>query len=113
MTKKAIFTSALFLLGQILFAQEKLPTIKATSKIVDIRGGDNFKKARWTISPELQPDIFTTNSIEKKVTFYTDQDSISIEIAPTTKFHFIILLHDATKALTEIKYQPSNHYILR
>ena len=113
MIKKTIFTSALILLGQILFAQEKLPTIKATSKTVDIRDGDNFKKASWTISPELKPDIFTTNSIGKKVTFYTDKDSISIKITPTTKFDFIILLNDTTKALTEIKYQPSYLDILR
>ena len=113
MIKKAIFTSALILSGQILFAQEKLPTIKATSKTVDIRDGDNFKKASWTISPELKPDIFTTNSIGKKVTFYTDKDSISIKITPTTKFDFIILLNDTTKALTEIKYQPSYLDILR
>lgn len=112
MTQKSIFTFTLILLGQILFAQ-KLPVIKASSKIVDIRDGDNFKKASWNISPELKPDIFKTNSIGKKVTFYTDKDSISIKITSTTKFDFIILLNDTTKALTQIKYQPSHLDILK
>lgn len=113
MTQKSIFACTLILLGQILFAQERLPTVKATSKLVDIRDGNNFRKASWTISPELKPDIYATNSIGKKVTFYTDKDSISIKVTPTTKFDFIILLNDTTIALTEIKYQPSYLDILK
>jgi transglutaminase-like putative cysteine protease len=113
MTKRSIFTATLILLTQILFSQEKLPTIKATSKKVDIRDGANFQKAAWNISPELQPDIFTTSSIGKKVTFYTDKDSISIKITPTTKFDFIILLNDTIKALTQIKYRPSYLDVLK
>lgn len=113
MIRKLIFTSAFILTGQILFAQERLPTIKATSKIADVRDGAYFYKANWTISPEVKPDVYATNSIGKKVTFYTDKDSISIKITPTTKFDFIILLNDTTKALTEIKYQPTYLDILK
>ncbi len=114
MIPKTIVTCTLMLLlGQLLFAQEKLPTIKATSKLVDIRDGDNFQKGSWTISPELKPDTYTTSSVGKKVIFYTDKDSISIKITPTTKFHFIILLNDTTRALTEIKYLPSYLDILK
>ena len=93
--------------GQYLFGQEKLPVIKATSKSVDIREGEQFNKNGWTISPEIKPDIHTTSAIGKKVTFYTDKDSISVTITKKTKFDFIILLNDTIKALTEIAYQPS------
>jgi transglutaminase-like putative cysteine protease len=93
--------------GQFLFAQGKLPTIKASSKSVDIRDGENFNKNGWTISPEIKPDVYTTSSKGKKVTFYTDKDSISIKITEKTKFDFIILLNDTTKALTQITYKPS------
>jgi transglutaminase-like putative cysteine protease len=113
MTPKAIFLSALIFSGQILFAQKKLPTIKATSKTVDIRDGNIFKKAGWAISPEVKPDIYNTSSLHKKVTFYTDKDSISIKITPTTKFDFIILLNDSTRALTQIKYRPGYLDILK
>lgn len=93
--------------GQLLFAQTKLKTIKATSKSVDIRDGENFNKNGWTISPEIMPDIYTTSSKGKVVTFYTDKDSISVKITDKTKFDFIILLNNTTKALTQIAFKPS------
>jgi hypothetical protein len=95
------------LCGHFLFAQSKLPTIKATSKSVDIRDGKNFNKNGWTISPEINPDVYTTSSKGKKVTFYTDKDSITIKITEKTKFDFIILLNDSIKAPTQILYKPS------
>mgnify|MGYP003411801536 FL=1 len=99
--------------GQLLFAQTKLKTIKATSKSVDIRDGENFKKNGWTISPEINPDIYTTSSRGKVVTFYTDKDSISVKITNKTKFDFVILLNDTTKALTQIAFKPSYLDILK
>jgi len=92
---------------QYLFGQEKLPVIKATSKSVDIREGEQFNKNGWTISPEIKPDIHTSSAIGKVVTFYTDKDSISVKITKKTKFNFIILLNDTIKALTQIAYEPS------
>ncbi|HUQ66276.1 MAG TPA: transglutaminase-like domain-containing protein [Flavitalea sp.] len=91
---------------QLLFAQGNLPVIKATSKSVDIRDGNDFNKNAWTISPEIKPDVYATSSKGKVVTFYTDKDSISIKITDKTKFDFIILLNDTTKALTQITFKP-------
>ena len=99
--------------GQLLFAQSKIQTVKATSKSVDIRDGSNFNKNTWTISPEIKPDIYTTSSKGKVVTFYTDKDSISVKITDKTKFDFIILLNDTTKALTQIAFKPSYLDILK
>jgi hypothetical protein len=45
MIRKLSFTLTFILLGQLIFAQDKLPTIKATSTAVDIRDGESFKKA--------------------------------------------------------------------
>lgn len=94
-------------------AQNSLPSIKASSAIVDIRDGDQFQKASWKISPEIKPDIYTTNALGKKVTFYTDKDSISVLITKNTVFEFIIVLNDTAKALTQIKYQPGYLDILK
>jgi hypothetical protein len=113
MIRKLIFTLALVLFVNALFAQVKLPTIKATSKKVDVRDGDNFMKGDWNITPEAKPDIYTTSSNGEIVTFYTDLDSISVKITTTTKFDFIILLNDTTKALTEIQYKPGYLDILK
>jgi hypothetical protein len=93
--------------GQFVIAQNKLPIIKATSKSVDIRDGEEFKKNAWTISPEIIPDIYFSSSKGKKVTFYTDKDSITVKITDKTKFDFIILLNDSIKAPTQIVYKPS------
>lgn len=103
--------SILFITGLLLatcnltFGQTKV--IRANSKSVDIRDGEDFVKNAWTISPEIKPDIYTTASKGKKVTFYTDLDSLTVKITPTTKFDFIILLNDSIKAITQIKYVPT------
>ena len=108
--KKKLIVAAIFIIaGQLLFAQGNLKMIKAASKSVDIREGDDFYKNRWTISPEVKPDIFTTSSKGKNVTFYTDKDSLTVKITPTTKYEFIILLNDTIKALTQIVYKPGFH----
>lgn len=107
MIKTTLALLILCIPAQMVVAQKNLPTIKATSKSADIRDGDVFKKAGWTIMPELSPDIYKTSSKGKKVVFYTDKDSISVRITPTTEFNFFISLNDTAKALTQIKYVPS------
>jgi hypothetical protein len=107
MAKKIIVIILCLVAGQLLLAQGNLPVIKATSKSVDIRDGEDFNKNGWKISPEIKPDIYTTSSKGKKVTFYTDKDSISVKISKKTKYDFIILLNDSTKAYTQITYKPS------
>ena len=93
-------------IGQLLFAQQTIPVIKANSKIVSIRDGDSIAKGGWTIVPETKPDIYVTTNKNKKVTFYTDIDSISFVIDPTKKYDFIILLNNKDSAHTEIIYMP-------
>ena len=104
---KFYFLFILILIGPSLFAQNKLPVIIANTTSVDIREGDALNKNAWRISPEIRPDIYTTSSKGEMVTFYTDKDSISVKITDKTKFDFIILLGDTTKAFTEILYKPS------
>ena len=73
------FVLSLGLLVQTSLAQS-LPVIKATSDMIDIREGDAFTKAAWRIMPEYKPDVFTSNKIGERVTFYTDIDSISFVV---------------------------------
>jgi hypothetical protein len=80
--------------------------IKATSEIVDIKDGKILQKETWRISPKLNPDIYTTSN--KRVTFYTDIDSISFKINPKKcPYDFIILLNEKDTAYTQIVYDPS------
>ena len=93
-------------------AQKKIITIRANSNQVDIREDKRLFKKAWTISPELKPDIHLTES--KKITFYTDLDSITANISPKDSvFNFVILLNRKDSALTQIKYQKSKLSILK
>jgi hypothetical protein len=93
-------------------AQKKIITIRANSNQVDIREDKRLFKKAWTISPELKPDIHLTES--KKITFYTDLDSITANISPKDSvFNFVILLNGKDSALTQIKYQKSKLSILK
>ncbi len=111
MKKIISLAGLLFTISCMAFGQTKI--IKANSNIVDIRDGENFYKNAWRINPEIKPDIYTTSSKGKYVTFYTDIDSIIVKITPKTKFDFIILLNDSIKAVTQIKYVPSYLDILK
>lgn len=100
------------LLTQSLFAQKKLPVIKATSDVVDIKDDDVFYKGVWRIVPEEELDVYTTSG--KKVSFYTDIESITFKINPKVgEYDFIILLNEKDSAKTQIKYQPAKLTILK
>ncbi len=88
-----------------VFAQNKLPVIRAASKSVDIKIGDKLFEKQWTIVPKYRPDVYHVGAVGKTVTFYTDLDSISVKIDTTTQFDFIILLNQKDSAYTQIKYK--------
>jgi hypothetical protein len=109
--KLTLFLSVL--IGKLLIAQQTIPVIKATSDKVDIKDGNNFYKATWTITPKLKPDIYTTLNNKKKITFYTDIDSISFNIKPNKKYNFIILLNNKDSAFTQIITRESYLKVLK
>lgn len=90
---------------------EGLPLIKANSTQVDIKDGNNLQKNAWRIAPEANPDVYKTSS--KKVTFYTDVDSITFDIKPNGQYDFVILLNGKDSANTRIEWEPSKLEILQ
>ncbi len=105
--KTAFYLLLLLFLNQEIFAQENLPTIRATSTSVDIRVGDEyFAKGGWILDPTKKPDIFSIGSKwlyeTKRVTFTTDLDSISFNVQPDSKYNFIILLNEQTPCHIQI-----------
>ncbi|WBV51722.1 transglutaminase domain-containing protein [Chryseobacterium gambrini] len=105
-----ILLSAFLIFGVKLAGQKKLPVIKAVSENVDIKVDGKRIKNAWTIVPEEKLDVYTTSG--KKVTFYTDSDSISYNLKPGSVFDFIIL-KGKDSARTQIKYEPSRLDILK
>ncbi|QJB32675.1 transglutaminase domain-containing protein [Chitinophaga oryzae] len=90
---------------------QQLPVIRATAKTVSIKDGPNFSKNTWTIEPATKPDIYITSA--KKVVFYTDVDSISIQVKQDKPQDFYILLNGRDSALTRIQYQPPRLEMLK
>lgn len=105
--KKPFFVLlAVAFMTQTMLAQKELPIIKATSTQVVIREDSPLRKSAWTIVPEANPDVYTTSA--KKVTFYTDIDSISFTINPNEQYDFVILLNEKDSANTRIVWEESN-----
>ena len=99
------------LLTQTITAQKELPIIKANSPQADIKEDNNLRKNAWRIVPEANPDVYKTSA--KKVTFYTDVDSISFNISPNNQYDFVILLNEKDSAKTRIVWEPSKLDILK
>lgn len=103
--KLKILTFCVFAFAaNIAFAQKKLPVIKATSTQVDIKD-DNYpvRKNAWTVVPTEKLDVYATNA--KKVTFYTDKESISFNVDPKVgEYNFYIVVNGKDTALTQVKY---------
>jgi hypothetical protein len=106
MKQKVILFGLSIFLSHVLFSQERIPLIKANSTSVDIRDDKTLIKNAWTISTQLKPDIYSTSNKNKKVSFYTDSDSISFIVKPGKVYNFIILLNDKDSAFTQVKFEP-------
>jgi len=101
---KICFLLTFLQFGYLVYAQNHHPIIHATSKKVSIEDGNYLKKENWTIVPDLKPDIYITSN--KRVTFYTDLDSISFKIKPDQKpTNFTIVLNGKDSAWTQIQYR--------
>ncbi|XOV93431.1 MAG: hypothetical protein ACFHWX_01720 [Bacteroidota bacterium] len=110
MIRKLILAALLGMVGQLTLAQRDLPIISASSKSVDIRDGNHFKKGYWYIFPDRKPDYYYVEIPEKphQVTFITDLDSISFDIKYGENYDFIILLNGNDSCFTRISATYKN-----
>lgn len=101
--KKILLVIFLISTADIIIAQQ-LPVIRALSNSVDVKDGDNFKKGYWYITPEKKIDTFFVERFKgnKKVSFYTDIDSISFAVALGETHDFIIVLNNKDSAYTRV-----------
>jgi len=106
MKNKLFLLLLIFIIYQSANAQN-IPIIHASSELVDIREGEDLYVGSWTIMPEYKPDVYTSNKVGEKITFYTDKDSISYTVDSNEAHDFIIVLNGKDSAYTQIKYEPS------
>jgi hypothetical protein len=86
-------------------AQEPLPIIRASSRVVTILDGLHEKKNYWYIQPENSPEVYFAELPRKShsVTFVTDLESISFPVTFGSRHRFVIRLEDGTETVTEIR----------
>ncbi len=109
--KASVMLFMLMLLSFTVMVAQEIPVIQAKSREVSILQDKVLKENGWRIVPEVNPDVFITSA--KKVTFYTDIDSISFDIHPDTVYDFVIVLKGKDSAHTRITYEPSKLDILK
>ncbi len=91
------------------YTQESIPVIKSGSRYVTLRDGNLLLKDYWTINPNARPDIWDVivpYLTTKKVSFITDRDSITFDVALGKSYDFIILLNEYDSAFTRIETHP-------
>ena len=112
---KFILSAFVLVYSQFNYAQDKLPVIKASSKVVDIRDGLHFKKGYWYIMPEKNPDYYFVEIPGKDhiVSFITDQDSISFDIKYGEDYDFIILLNNKDSCHTRIAADIKKSFLIQ
>lgn len=89
--------------------QSTLPLIKANSPKIAINDGGHLEKNAWWLSPRAKPDVYLADRAKKpkRVTFYTDIDSISVNLKSGSSFDFIILLNGKDSCYTRISSSKS------
>ena len=102
----------LFTLLVTAIVSAQLPTIKASSKKVDINDGGQLSQGNWILNPELELDIYKTKVEKgtKLVTFYTDQDSISFNVERGKTYDFVILLNEKDSCRHQINTIPDFNF---
>jgi hypothetical protein len=115
MMNKLILIVLALTFGQFIFAQDTLPVLKASSKLVHIRDGLHFKKGHWYMTPNENPDYYYVEipTKEHRVTFISDIDSISFDVKYGREYDFIILVSnkESFRRRVSATYKNLDHFV--
>lgn len=95
------------------FAQEKTKLVKATSQKVAIKDGTNPITKWWEyLQKDVKLVVYHIAKINqnRKVTFYTDIDSISFDVKPNNKYDFKVLLNSKDTCDAQISTVIPSYY---
>lgn len=99
MIKKILSLSFLFLFCHVGFSQQKLLVLKSDSTTINIKI-DEESVGYWQVDTDTKPgtdfDVFRMDRSfkAKKVTYVSNNDSISFNVKPGDKYDFFILLNN-------------------
>jgi Aspartyl protease len=107
------YLSVLFFFTSSAFAQEKVKLVKATSERVAIKDGNQPISKWWEyLQKDVKPVVYHIAKINqnRKVTFYTDIDSISFDVKPSNKYDFKVLLNSKDTCYAQISTVIPSYY---
>lgn len=111
--RRIILLFVLAFIGQVSLAQEQFKLVKATSERVAIRDG-NQPITRWWeyLTANVKPVVYHIAKINqnRRVTFYTDIDSISFDVAPNSEYNFKVLLNSKDTCFAQISTVIPTYY---
>src|SRR5215210_5054574 len=98
----------LLLLVQSVAAQQRTPVIKAGSKQIKVLDGDYLQDGE--LVPELRPDtyVYHRSSKPRKIIFYTDIDSITLDITSGEVYNFAVVLNDKDTCHQKVTFENPN-----
>ncbi len=106
----------LFLLFLAIFGSAQNRVFNAHSNLVQIKRSDRAEIENWSLSPELNPDVFTLaihGGKEIRVTYLSPTDSISFQVNSKSIINFTILNQQGSSCAQQIKgipYVPKAEY---
>jgi hypothetical protein len=106
---KAVMIISIIWLLSSCSKTKKIDVVRANSNQATIKVNDVLYPRSWTITPSVSPDEFPVE-IEKgttaRVSFKTDLDSVSYEVALGSVIDFYVLLNEKDSALTRFEGVP-------
>ncbi len=77
-------------------AQSELPVLRSSSSTLTIQDGDKVRENYWSLDPNLELDIYTADKTmqTKRVSYMSDIDTISFELAAWEHYDFMVILNE-------------------
>ena len=87
------------------YAQEAVPVLRAHSKVITIADGLHLKKNYWYVMPERPLDVYFVEIPRQthRVTFTSDVESISFDVAYGSEHTFVVRLDNGVEARTQVR----------
>lgn len=94
--ERIILILSLLIFSQLILpAQSKLPVLRSNQETLSIQDGKILRQDYWTLDPRLALDIYVADKTRqiKTVSYYSDIDTLSFELAAGGVHDFIVILN--------------------
>ncbi|MEL7533274.1 MAG: hypothetical protein AAFN10_18320, partial [Bacteroidota bacterium] len=77
-------------------AQGELPVLRSSSPTLSIQDGDKLRQDYWSLDPTLEIDVYIADKTmkTKRVSYMSDIDTLSFELAAWEQYDFMVILNE-------------------